>query len=770
MAFVIALLMALGASAFAAEPYGLAARPMIGPLLNEWMPDSVPLFSGKWSAVPAFPHLLFTNALGLAPIPGTRRLVVWEREGRVYSFDNNPEATDKKLVLDISSQCQGWDDSGLLNLVFHPGFATNHYMYVYYTWVIPGTVMGSPTRRPPTFKKGAYHDRLSRFTLDASGVAVPGSELILVDQPGNNIWHNGSGMFFHPRNGFLYVTDGDDEDTSNCQRIDRGLFSGVWRLDVDMRGGSISHPIRRHPAGAITGNYYIPNDNPFVGQADALEEFYAIGLRNTHRMTCDPLNLRIFLADVGAGSREELDIIETNDPAGLNFQWPLIEGLGGDLKPPYLGVNKRPVLDYPHSDGHSIIGGEVYYGREFAPELGGKYIFGDNVERKIWMLDESRSPAKKILLCILPRGQGPDSGSSYVGLSSFGLDQDHELYICQMSSVGGLIYKLAHSTGTMRTQSLPKLLSQTGAFKNCATLEPAKGLVPYNVNAPLWSDGAVKQRWIALPNGGSVRFAATGEWAFPNGTVFVKQFDLPTDETNPRVLRRLETRLLVRDYLGGVYGVSYKWRPDNSDADLLTEGADEDIRIRTATGSRAQRWHYPSSMECLQCHTGAAGYVLGVKTRQLNGAFTYPQSKVRDNQLRAWNHAGMFDRRLQESAISSNPALAAATNTAASLEERARSYLDSNCSQCHRPGAGVLAFWDARFDTPLGQQHILGGRLASDLNIAGVAVVKPGDPAHSMIYIRANSLGDHQMPPLARNVIDTNAVVVLAQWIKSLQQ
>src|SRR5439155_6773364 len=181
------------------------------------------------------------NALGLAAVPGTNRLVVWEREGRVYSFTNSPSASSRSLVLDISNQCQGWDDSGLLNLVFHPGFVTNHYMFVYYTWVTPGTVVGSPTVRPPTFVTGAYHDRLSRFTLDGSGVAIPGSELVLIDQAGDSVWHNGSGMFFHPVNGFLYVTDGDGENDNNNQIITNKLFSGVWCIDVVQRGGAIRH-------------------------------------------------------------------------------------------------------------------------------------------------------------------------------------------------------------------------------------------------------------------------------------------------------------------------------------------------------------------------------------------------------------------------------------------------------------------------------------------------------------------------------------------------
>ncbi len=749
-----------------AQPYGITQRPDVAPFLNNVLPEAAPTVSGNWSTVPAFPDLYFTNAVGLAAIPGTDELVVWEREGRVWSFVNHSNVTQKKLVLDVSNQCQGWDDSGFLGLAFHPGFATNRYMFVYYTWVIPGTVQGNPNQRPPTTITGAYHDRLSRFTLDANGVAIPGSELVFVDQVGNSVWHNGGGMFFHPDNGFLYWTDGDDNATSNTQIITRNLFSGVFRIDVDQRGGNISHPIVKQPLNGTTANYYIPNDNPFVGQPDVLEEFFCLGLRSPHRMTIDPPTGRIFVGDVGAGSREEISIIEPGE-SGLNFQWSRIEGLNGDLVPPYPGINRRPVLDYGHSEGFAVIGGYVYRGGAFAEELGGLYLFGDNGSRVIWALDESTVPAGKIPLAVVPKGTGPNSGNDYTGLSSFGLDANNEIYMCQMSSLGGRIYKLARSGPPPASRPLPTLLSETGAFADLATLTPTNGLIPYTVNSPLWSDAAVKTRWAAIPTNTTINFAATGEWDFPDGTVFVKHFALATNDTDPNSLRRLETRLLVRDTNNTVYGATYKWRPDYSDAELVTTMLNEEIVITTATGVRTQTWSYPGRQDCLRCHTVAAGGVLGVKTRQLNGNLTYPTSGVTDNQLRTWNHLGLFDAPLNEPTIPNYDKVVPITDETASLEFRVRSYLDANCAHCHRP-SGVPAFFDARFDTPLNSQGLINGSVVNSLGIPGAKIVVPTDLGKSVLYQRDNSLAAIKMPPLAKNQIDDEAMAVLAAWINAL--
>ncbi|HEY5296879.1 MAG TPA: PQQ-dependent sugar dehydrogenase [Verrucomicrobiae bacterium] len=766
---LLAVLFLGGLTSANAKPYGLDSRPAVAPFLNGALPETAPAISGNWSAVVAFTNLLFTNSVGLTYVPdsnsGSNQLCVWEREGRIWTFDNFSGATKKKLVLDLHNQCQGWDDSGLLGVAFHPGFATNRFMFVFYTWVKPGTVAGDPNTRPNPVLPNTYHDRLSRFTLDENGVAIPNSETVLIDQTDQTVWHHGGGLFFHPQNGFLYLTIGDNSLSDNDQIINKSLFSGVLRIDVDCRGGQISHPISRQPLNGITAHYFIPNNNPFVGQTNALGEFFCLGLRSPHRMTIDPPTGRIFIGDVGESAREEVDVIEPGE-SGLNFQWNYCEGNFGEMKSPYLGISRGPILDYPHSDGRAVIGGYVYRGKKFARDLGGKYIFGDNVMRTVWTLDETTTPVQKNLLCIMPKGDGPNSGSDYTGLSSFGTDANGEIYFCQMSSVGGKIFTLQRGGPPPPTHPMPKLLSQTGAFSDLKNLQPQKFLIPYSVNSPLWSDGAVKLRWMALPTGSQIQFSPIGEWKFPAGTIFVKNFDLPVDDTNPKILRRLETRVLVRDTNGFVYGASYKWRADNSDADLVVAGTNEDISIKTLAGRRTQKWFFPGRQDCLTCHTPASGGVLGVKTRQLNGDFKYPNG-VTDNQLRAWNHAGLFDVKFKEKEIPNFAKMVSVTDTAAPLELRVRSYLDANCAQCHRPG-GVEAFFDARFDTPLADQGIINGPVADPLGILGAKIIVPGNVSKSILFQRTSIVGPMQMPPLAKNVVDTKAVEALAAWINSM--
>ena len=325
---------------------------------------------------------------------------------------------------------------------------------------------------------------------------------------------------------------------------------------------------------------------------------------------------------------------------------------------------------------------------------------------------------------------------------------------------------------------IPARLSQTGFFADTPNLVPAAPLIPYAPIVPFWSDGAMKSRWMAVPNTGApytpaqqIAFAPTGEWSFPAGTVFVKHFDLTTDYLHPNAPKyRLETRLLVRDPFGGVYGVTYKWRPDDSDADLLTNSLSESIVITNADATTwTQTWYYPSSADCLQCHTPVANYVLGASARQLNSLLTYPTTGQTDNQLRALNRAGLFFPAIDEGAIAGWSHLQALTNTTASLEDRARSWLDSNCSQCHQP-SGTGPSFDARWDTPLSQQNLVNALpQKGTLGIDHARVVAPKDIWRSVLYQRANSVDPAiKMPPLARNLIDNQSLAVVAAWINSL--
>jgi hypothetical protein len=321
---------------------------------------------------------------------------------------------------------------------------------------------------------------------------------------------------------------------------------------------------------------------------------------------------------------------------------------------------------------------------------------------------------------------------------------------------------------------IPLLLSQTGVFSNTFAMVPTNGLIHYSPNTPLWSDSALKTRYMSVPNNGGLEtpdqqigFAPTGGWGFPSGTVFVKTFELLTNLSDANSILRLETRLLVRDINGAVYGVTYKWLPDNSDAVLLSNSLTEAILITNNGASFIQNWYYPSPSDCLTCHTKVDSYVLGVNTRQLNGNLAYP-SGVTDNQLRALNRLGLFYPAFDEASITNFEQLSSITNQNAPLVQRARSYLDANCALCHQPGGTGITF-DARYETPLTNQNIINATAAFSLGYDNAKIVSPSDIWRSVLYERMNTVNAAiKMPGLDRNMIDSNAVAVMAGWINSL--
>lgn len=739
------------------EP-GLDLQPRSSAYLA--MPVRAPLPT-RWTTEEAFPELTFDGPTSLHEAPGTGYLFVTLREGTVYAFENDARASQKRLVLDLRAVTQGNGDSGLLDLAFHPEFgqqgsANADYVYLHYAY--RATPLANP--RPNT----AVVSRLSRFTVDRDTLVIdPGSELILIDQRDPSPWHQGGAMFFGAEDGFLYLTVGDGGGSqcryANCQRIDKSLFSGVLRIDVDQRGGGVSHPIRRQPSNGVTQGYYIPSDNPFVDSGQ-LEEFYAIGLRSPHRMSEDPESGSVWIADVGQESREELDVLAP----GANYQWPVYEGSErnrGAIPEPPLGTWTAPLLDVPRSEARTVIGGYVYRGVG-TPELWGKYVFGDYATGRVWALSFSGSGSAIELgereLLVRTGFQQAD------GITSFGVDAAGELYLLTLGEEGKIHRLILDETRV----ELPPLLSQTGAFSDVASLEPSPELMPYGVQSPLYSDGAYKRRWLALPSDANAHFEPEGAWGFPDGTVFVKHFELALDEREPERRTRLETRLLVAGEAGAYYGVTYKWNAEQDDAVLLEESEVEQLEIVQRDGSlRQQSYFYPGPSDCDVCHNAEAGHVLGVRTAQLNGAFVYEHTGRRSNQLVTWSALGLLDVELEPSAIGEYTSLANLHDVLRPREQRVRSYWDSNCSMCH--GVQELrARWDARYTTPLAEQGLID-ELPSAEDSDEAWLIAPGDPLLSILYQRSASVDpERRMPPLGRTTADAEYVELLREWIEAL--
>lgn len=315
---------------------------------------------------------------------------------------------------------------------------------------------------------------------------------------------------------------------------------------------------------------------------------------------------------------------------------------------------------------------------------------------------------------------------------------------------------------TVENSPIPQTLSLTGAFDDLSTLTPTPGVIPYGVNSPLWSDGAEKLRYISLPTGSHIDFAATGPWSFPAGTVFIKHFEIGNEK------KRLETRFfIVKDDLT-VYGITYKWRSDQSDADLVSaNGFTEEILF---DGGKLQTWYYPSRQDCFECHNASTNYVLGVRTGQQNGDLAYPSSAISDNQLRTWNHLGLFSETLDETTIATHEAWSSVTDESEPLEHRAKSYMAANCAFCHNSANPMEgAHYDARFETALADMALIGVDPENDLGINGAKIVKSQNPHLSTLYQRINTNDDAiQMPPLARNIIDESARDAVLKWIISL--
>jgi len=336
-----------------------------------------------FTLVNAFPGVTFYRPIAIQFSPNDPTLAfVLERGGTFYSI--RADGTEKELLLDISDEVGTIDfENGALGFDLHPDFGTDGkpgagWCFIYYTSVQPGSQI----------------NRLTRFDLSlADPAARKASATRLISFSRNpDGFHNGGSVEFGPDR-FLYLAVGETSDPKGWQTVDRSFAGGIFRIDVDQTGGDVSHPIPRQPVSGETGNYYIPNDNPFVGRPNTLEEFFALGLRNPFRISFDSATNKIWAGEVGSIEWEEVNVIQK----GHNYQFPYIEGESKQqpAKPdPLIGTETPPVHFYHHTaNDRSVIGGSVYRGARYQ-ELVGRYIFGDNYSGKIWEMPATGEAVK----------------------------------------------------------------------------------------------------------------------------------------------------------------------------------------------------------------------------------------------------------------------------------------------------------------------------------------------------------------------------------------
>ncbi|MCS6771743.1 MAG: PQQ-dependent sugar dehydrogenase [Kiritimatiellae bacterium] len=702
----------------------------------------------------AFPSVVFTNPIAIASPPGeTNRLFVVERAGRIVVITNLAAPT-RTVFMNIQSRVNTTSEGGLLGLAFHPGFATNGRFFCFYTTTATnGTGTG-------------FHTRASEFRVSPTNANAfdPSFERILFSQFNDAANHNAGDLHFGP-DGYLYIGTGDEgggnDNYNNSQVLDRDFFSGLMRIDVDFRPGSL--PPNPHPALGAGTNYAVPPDNWLVGVTNYLgsnlvphqvrTEFWAHGFRNPFRFTFDPRTGRLLLADVGQNAWEEVNWV-TN---GGNYGWAHFEGFAPGPKPtPHpASAYTRPLLTYAHgtgtNKGNSITGGIVYYGDRM-PELVGNYIFADYVRGNVWAMTDNGV-----------------TNTSFKWLTSLGsvvgFGRDPRNGDVLMAKLDGQVFRLLP---LISTSGVPAQLSAAGIFSNLVTLSTHPGILPYDVNVPFWADGASKKRWFSIPSTNlHMVFHPEQSWTFPTGTVWIKHFEIETTAGVPSSVRRLETRVLVKtDAPDGGYGLTYRWGESGTEAFLVPEhGLEEPIHIVEGGTVRTQIWQYPSRLECLACHNSAAGFAVGFQTPQLHRDFAYGPTDV-TNQIRRLAALGYFQTNVVS--VTLLRALVPPTNQSVSLEQRARSYLAANCAHCHLPGGPVPSGFDTRIFTPLSATHMIEGSLANNFGNTNNRVIRRGAPAQSMIHTRMAIRGPGQMPPVGSTIVDTQGVALIAAWIGSL--
>jgi uncharacterized repeat protein (TIGR03806 family) len=661
----------------------------------------------------------FDRALAISTAPDEPEvLYVIEQGGRLQRVDLTSTPARTEVVLDLSARfisAEPGSPTGLRAVAFHPDFANNGLLFAHY-------IADAPARSV-----------LARFELDRdSGQALLESERTVLDVDRPSGARAGGALLFDA-SGMLIVALGGPDTASDALDPVSPLLGAILRLDVS--------------TAADDASYAIPADNPFAidTPAELAPEIFAYGFADPVTCHFDHAEAQLYCVDRG-NKYSELNAVR----AGGDHGWPTVDGpvcaASGEL---CLNVGAQSMASYPHFENlcgalgavplasPSALEGAVAYADACGGAIQGVAVRGPH-DRKRSTLGASTQPIATV---------GRDAEGALVVVNAEGL-----LLRASLAPDG--------EPGTF-----PERLSETGCFEGERLETPAPDLIPFEVRSPLWSDGTHKRRYMVVPQGAQIDAPVDEPWEFPIGAILVKEFALQRDDEDPGSVTPIETRFMLRRASGWEFH-SYRWNADGTDAERVTKALDVEYEVTRSGREHTQTYQFPDKDTCPVCHSSSPGRVLGPRTAQLNSELAYAGGAR--NQLAALAELDIFVHAPTSAGVGALPQLPDPRDRTVPLEQRARSYLHSNCAHCHQPGgySSPDLRMDLRYELPLADANICD---EEPVFFEGAPkLIAPGSPSESALWVRMRALGLERMPPVATTETDQLGVVVVTRWIESL--
>ncbi len=661
----------------------------------------------SYIAEAVWPHITFDQPLDATLLESEETLFITERMGKIWGLPADLRENPSQAELVIDMSQHIPRLLRLLGLAFHPQFADNGKWYLY--CVVESDVDN-------------FAVALSEFRMSKTFQLIAGSERKLFHKHGSG--HTGGDIQFGP-DGYLYIPIGDLTPPSppdpNRSGQDLSQFaSKILRVDVDNYGPNET--------------WGIPKDNPFIEMDGAHPEIYAYGFRNPWKLAFHPETGDLWVGDVGWEMWEMVYRVEK----GGNYGWSYTEGpmptnIDQDTGP--ISISP-PTHTYDHSVGASITGG-YFFQSDRLPELKGAYLYGDYVTGKVWALNWDGEQVTS----------NQEIADTRQDIVSFGQDISGDVFFLELADEVS-IQRLVPNPKQTTDKPFPKRLSATGIFQNVLQQKPSNGVYGFEIQTPMWQDGFTSNYWVAMPGTSGINTSTDDRRGFP-----VINYQKPKDMVLAKTIQnnghRIETQILHYD--GYWKGYSYQWNETQTDATLVpNEGLDTTVE--------GKAYRFPSRDECIRCHGSNFNRPLAFFPGQMN----------RDGQLKRFKELGIIDQVFVD--VAQAQPLADPYDDSKDLEARARSWLHSNCSHCHKVSGGSGLTNQMNIAVHTKEMELVDAPpMRGDFGILEGTLIEPGNPYKSILYYRSATRAAGHMPMIGSRTIDKAGVQLVHDWIRSLK-